>query len=146
MTIAQLLSMPVDTKVGGFDVIVKTAKKKWQVGDKWIHQVLLMDETGEMLADVNIGINKPMIRGQKFRVIVSEIQAAEKGIKLYVDQFQIETITEPPDIMAFAENECTKVVTGKIKTWLVAGCLQSGTPTNEVDKAAINSLADWVMK
>jgi hypothetical protein len=150
-TIKQLLAMPLGYKTGGFAKTIKTAKKKWQVNGKWVHQVLLTDETGDMLADVNIGGYVPLIAGQEIRVVVCEIQATETGpfasgkTKLYVDQFVRPTVTEPPDVMDFAE-ESAKIIRGKIKTWLVAGCLQSGTPPKEVDRAGIESLVDWVME
>lgn len=146
MNIQQLKEMPAGTRVGGFSLTIKTAKKKWQVDGKWIHQVLVMDNTGEMLADVNIVKNIPLQRAQTFRVIVSEIQAAEQGTKLCVDQFQLDTITEPDNIIDFVAGESDRTIKGKIKTWLVAACLQSGTPPTKIDRIGVDDLVDYVMK
>ena len=149
ITIEQLKKMPIGYRTGGFIKTIKTAKKKWQVDSKWMHQVLLTDETGDMLADVNIGTYSPLIGGQEIRIIVCEIQETEvrnvPTLKLYIDQFTMPSVTEPPDVMNFA-GASPNVIRGKIKTWLVAGCLQSGTPPAEVDRMGIESLVDWVMK
>lgn len=152
-TIQQLRNMPLGSKTGGFVKTVKTAKKKWQVNGKWMHQVLLMDETGEMLADVNIGTYSPLIAGQEIRIVVCEVQAAEIGpfasdrTKLYVDQFAFteSPVTEPADTMNFT-GESPNIIRGKIKTWLAAASLQSGKTPQEVDRAGIESLVDWVMQ
>lgn len=148
--IEQIKEMPIGTRFGGFTKTIKTAKKKWQVDGKWIHQVQLMDKTGDMLADVNIGKYEPLIGGQEIRIIVAEVQETEvrnvPTLKLYVDQFSMPTITEPPDVMNLSNGEPARVIRGKIKTWLAAGCLQSGTPPREVDRDGIDSLVDWIME
>ena len=146
MTIKQLLAMPIGEKVGGFDLTIKTAKKKWQIGSKWMHQVLAMDETGEMLVDVNIAKNIPLQRAQTFWVIVSEIQDSEQGKKLYVDQFQLATVTEPDNVMDFGLAESERVIKSKVKCWLVAGCLQGGLLPTHIDKNEIDELVYYVMK
>ena len=144
ITVEQLLKMPVGEKVGGFELTVKTDKKKWQVGQNWIHQVTLTDTTGDILADVNLGPKyAPLQRSSSIRVIIGIIQAAEisnekikrTGIKLFVDQYTVPiTIGEPPETMNFSNGEPIKVVRGKIKCWLTAAKVQqNGATIEEVD-------------
>lgn len=133
MTINQLLSMPTGSRTGSFYLTVKTAKKKWQVGDVWYHQVLLVDETGEMLADVCIGKYNPLIAGQRPWIIVCEVQEAEidhtkasrTGKKLLVSEFRHDTVTEPPE-MGMLSGEGEKVIRSKILCWLTAAKIETG--------------------
>ena len=122
MNVKQLLEMPVGEKVGGFDLAIKTAKKKWETKEGWMHQVTLMDKTGEILADVNIGKNIPLIAGRQIHITVCEIQDSEHMNnpckKLYIDQFTQPTqIGEPP--IDFEHGDSTKTIRSKIL------CLQS---------------------
>ena len=153
-TIEQLKNMPVGTKIGGFTKAIKTSKKKWQVEGQWFHQVQLMDKTGDMLADVNIGTYKPLIGGQEIRIIVAEIQETEDRnkpvLKLYIDQFeQVTQIGEPPDSMSFM-GESEKVVRGKIKCWLVAAMLESGDSmvlvSEQIKDPLMKEIIDEIMK
>jgi len=129
MKIADIQKYPVGYRFGGCSFTVKTTKKTWQLADKtWIHQVVLMDETGEMYADVKIGKYNPLVRGQEIRLVVCEIQKDEKqGTKIYVCQFEKATaIGEPPRAMDFPGGEPLNVVRGKIKCWLAAAKVQAG--------------------
>lgn len=133
MNIAQIQKMPVGEKFGSFRTVVKTTKKKWQQDGGWIHQVVLSDNTGDILADVNIGDNKPLVRAQEVWAIVAEIQATEKGTKLYIDQFQFLDQTEPDFPLDYTAADMQKVVRGKIKCLLVAAYLQSGVGVDEAE-------------
>jgi len=144
MDIALISTYPIGQKCGGFWVTVKTSRKLLQIEGEWINPVVITDSSGEMLADVNVGKYIPLIRGVEIKVVVGIIQNGEKGTKLFIDQFEYETLTEPPAIMNLTGEE--KTVRGKIRTWLVAACLQSGTPPCEIDKTAINSLIKYVME
>jgi len=132
MTIQQLLEMPIGQKAGGFPVTIKTAKKKWEVNGKWYHQVVIMDDTGEMLADVCIHVNVPLQRTQTLWVIVSIVQQADKGKKLYIDQFRHETINEPPEALDFGAGESEKTIRSKIMCWLTSAKVQTGATNKEV--------------
>ncbi len=135
ITIAQIKKMPVGTKLAGFAncFTIKTAKKSWPVGDEWMHQVLLTDKTGDMLADVNIGKYIPLIGGSEIRIIVAEVQETEvrnvPTLKLYVDQFELPVcIGDSPmeDIDYYL-----KTVRSKVKCLLVAAYTGAG---NDIDK------------
>lgn len=95
MDITQLQLQPHGTKIGGMTLTVKTCKKTWQVGEVWWHQVVFMDKTGEMPADVKIGTYIPIHRASDIRIIVSEVRDAEylgKSRKiLVVDQYEVKT-------------------------------------------------------
>jgi len=153
MTIEQILQMPIGEKLGGFDVFIKTYKKNWQSGKDWYQQVIIMDATGEMPADIKVGSKYNPIRGraQKLRVIVGIIQEAEylgkDRKKLYIDQWKIHTITttEYEAEMGSVENDWDKVNRGKVRCWLVAAYIQSGKTIGKMDKDTINFLVDFVM-
>lgn len=115
-TIKQLLAMPIGQGTGGYTLTVKTYKKNWQVEKIWWSQVILMDETGEIPADVKVGGKFNPLRGRtnKINVIVAEIQNAEylgkDRKKLVVDQFSI-----PTTMMDEYYEEIDKVYEGEIK-------------------------------
>jgi len=116
MNIEQLLKMPVGQKTGGFLTTVKMAKKYWEVGKlgqkekgRVIHQqAILVDETGEMVADIKInspehGNHDSLKKGQIIQVIVCEIQSGyeQKGLnpesqkKLFIDQY-VDYVSQEP--------------------------------------------------
>ena len=99
-TIKQLLAMPIGQRWGGGTFSIKTFKKTWQDDTIWWSQIILMDGTGEIPADVKVGTKYNPLRGQtggRIKIIVSEIQEAEylgkDRKKLVVDQFSIPSIT-----------------------------------------------------
>ena len=149
MNIKQLLEMPHGYRVGGFDLLIKTAKSKKQLpgekhqkeGTGWIHRVALMDMTGEIWADVAIGKYNPLIAGRSIHIVVCEVQDSDylnkPCKKLLVSEFtQPVQIGEPP--MDFAEGEITKTIRSKILCWLVAARFQSGAATDEILKFVNN--------
>ena len=97
MKTEQLLIQPHGTKIGGMTLTVKTCKKSWQVGEVWWHQVVFMDETGEIPADVKIGKYIPIHGASDIKVIVSEVRDAEYLGKprkiLVVDQYEVQAQT-----------------------------------------------------
>jgi len=147
--------MPVGERLGEFSLAIKTAKKKWQVNGKWIQQVLLMDKTGDILADVNIVKYIPLIAGQEIRIIVAEVQSTEirnvPALKLYIDQFEIPaTIGEPDNIPDLSGLDSSNVIRGKIKCWLVAAKVETGVPEKEILKFAqsdaLKAIIDSIME
>ncbi len=94
MKLEQLLIQEHGQKIGGMILTVKTCKKSWEVEGTWWHQVLFMDETGEMPADVKIGTYLPLKRQDKVGVIVAEVRDAEYLGKprkiLVVDQYKVQ--------------------------------------------------------
>ena len=131
MNVKQLLEMPVNSKVGGFDLLIKTAKGKKQLpgekhrkeGTGWMHKVVLMDKTGEIWADVVIDKYKPLIAGEILHITVCDVQDSEHMNKpckkLLVDQFtQPAQIGEPP--MDFEHGDSTKTIRSKILCLLTA--------------------------
>lgn len=166
MNIAQLKEMPIGYKTGGgFTMAVKTIKKSWQVGKNWMQQLILMDETGEMLADIKLGPNCQNIRGRigkEIKVVVCEIQESEFNNKpckkLYIDQYDIPTwYGEPPlpEDEANWKKENDEIIRSKVRCWLVSACLQggqikpdmiSGQSIPKGAKKIINELVDFIMK
>jgi hypothetical protein len=132
VTIKEMLECTPGTQFTDGDTFtIKKTKKKWETTSGWMHQVLLTDKTGDILADVDIGSNIPLQRNQQINLIAAEIQPSEGGAKLYVDVFELITqIGEPP--MDYSAGEPTRIVRGKIKCWLVAGKVQAGFTAKEI--------------
>ena len=153
MNIKQLREMPNNCRVGGFDLAIKTAKKKWETKEGWIHQVVLMDKTHEIWADVNIGKNIPLIAGKQIHIIVCEVQDSEhlnkSCKKLYVDQFTQPTqIGEPP--MDFEYGDSVKIIRSKILCLLTAAKIEAGASTSTtldfLNNPELNQIVDKIME
>ncbi len=127
MEIKQLLEMPIDYRTGGFALTCKTIKKRWQIDNLWVHQVVLTDTTGDILADIVRNSNIPFNRGSSIWIIACEIQPTETGKKLFVHEWKQESITEPPDRLSWAKEEEMGIIAGKVRHGLVCAYLQSGT-------------------
>lgn len=127
MDIAQLQLQPHNTKIGGFELNIKTFKKTWEAeGFHW-QQVICMDSTGEIPVDVNIGKKYNPLRGRtcKFHVTVAEIQPAEylakDRKKLVVHEFRLPAGVTFDESMAEADIAYQgeiKIIRSKIKCLL----------------------------
>jgi len=149
MKIKDILKNPVGQKLGGFNLTIKTAKKKWEGDSGWVHQVLVSDDTGEMLVDVNIVKNIPLHRGETFRVVVAEVQQGEKGKKLYVFEYKrIVQIGEPEELYGI-ESDWDKVNRGKVRHGLVCALIRAGEITIEpitiASKNFIEEMVNYIM-
>ncbi|MCJ7482621.1 MAG: hypothetical protein MUO31_06620 [Thermodesulfovibrionales bacterium] len=153
MKIEQLLIQPHGTKIGGFNLCVKTFKKTWQVGETHWQQVICMDETGEIPVDVKLGNKYNPLRGRttELDVIVAEVRDAEYLNKprkiLVVDQFTIPTqmiadyYAEPDQ--AYQAN--MKEIRGKIRHGLICSDRSAGyrvTGKKEVENYQLE-IAFW---
>lgn len=163
MKIEQLKKMPVGQKIGGgFILTVKKTKKAVRLPNKnYIHTVVLFDNTGEILADFKdpggAGAYNPMIKAQEVKIIVAEIQHAEIGTKLYVDQFALITSQPPETNYAPGDDypDWRTTVRGKIRHGQVCsalkGLLAQGKTLEEAadeilaHKTKIENLAEYVM-
>jgi hypothetical protein len=127
----------IGQRIAGLTLFVKTRKKHWQVNDVWWQQIIVMDETGEMPADVKLGKDekyRPYVKCDKLINCIVTIQEAEylakDRKKLVVEQFEYEKGPAEPDLSPFkmwqAGMEPPQVVRGKIMCWLVAAYIQSG--------------------
>ncbi len=148
INIKTLLDNPPQ-RIGGFKKTIKTCKKMWQVGDNWVHQVVLTDETGDILTDVMIGKQCIKLqRTQEIHVVVGETRNDYDKIVLFVEEYVIASATEPPYVPNFTGEE--KVVRSKIKCWLVASGIQSKqinlSDNFDVAKAKIELLVDFIME
>ncbi len=139
INIKTLLDNPPQ-RIGGFTKTIKTAKKKWQIKEVWFHQVCLMDETGEILADVKIGKNTPLWHNQEINIIVGETRDTDKGRILYVDQYSTASVTEPPE-MDYSVGEPNEIM-GKIRHGLVCADKMAG---NKPDKADIQFWTEFII-
>ncbi len=132
MKIEQILIQPIGTRINPGMLAIKTYKKTWQVGDIWWSQVILMDETGEMPADVNVGKAYNPIRGRtngRINIIVAEVQEAEylgkDRRKLIVEQYTLPStpIEEYESKQMELEKEVKLIIESKIRCWLVSASI-----------------------
>lgn len=127
MKVEQILIQPIGQRFNAGTLTVKTCKKTWQVKEVWYHQVIFMDDTGEIPADVKIGKYLPLKRGQDVNVIIGVVREAEYLGKprkiLYVEQYSLPTMmvdeyeNRQDDIL----EDYTQVVRSKIKCLITAG-------------------------
>ena len=129
--------MPIGQGTGGYTLTIKTRKKKWQVGEIWWQQIILMDETGEIPADVKLGVYKPLDGKIEIHIIVAEVQEAEylgkDRKKLLVDQFSIptQTVDEFQSKQDEIDREVKLVVESKVRCWLVSASIQGKDLTKD---------------
>jgi len=163
MKIEQILIQPIGQRINPGMLSIKTYKKTWQAGDIWWSQVILMDETGEMPADVNVGktYNPIRGRGQKINIIIAEVQEAEylgkDRKKLVVDQYTIPTmsIAEYETKQDEMDDEVKLIVQGKIRHGLVCAFIHSKQIEPDMTsgkehipksaKAVINEIVEFIM-
>lgn len=152
ITVAQLLAMPVGERIGGgFLMTIKTIKKSTQLPNgKYVHTVVLFDNTGEMLADIKDPKGYiPPIRGSQLLVVVAIIQAAEKGTKLYIDQFDMPAGKSEPDYYAGGDNipDWETITRGKIRHGIICSMIRAGSNMHDIlvkDKKEIESLVEYI--
>ena len=155
-TIEQLRAMPVGTRIGGgFILTVKMTKKSVQLPNKkYVHTVVLCDETGEMVADfLGTEAYLPMKKGEQVKIIVAEIQElvlkeGNDGQKLVVSQWQVKTQTldEYDAEIASYKTLWEKETRGKIRHGVVCSCIQRGMPLPEIimSKTAIETVVEYI--
>jgi len=158
MKIEQILIQPIGQRFNPGTLTIKTCKKTWDVDGVWYHQVVFMDDTGEIPADVKIGKYNPLHRGNKITIIVAEVRDVEYLGKprkiLYIDQYSIPTqsIAEYEQGQDQMDDELKLIVEGKIRHGIVCKTISPLTETNGIvvltdeDKKRINALVEFVMK
>ncbi len=137
--------MPIGQKFGGFDVVIKTCKKKWELKGKWVQQIVILAVTCVVLADVNIQISVTLHSGTVLHMTVGIVQeVVETGKKIYIDQFTLPSdIGEPEQQFTTPLYGTTdNIIRGKIRCWLVASYIQA---KRHIDKAEIEELVDYVI-
>lgn len=135
MDIAQMLKMPVGEKFGGCDVTVKTCGKMWPDKNGWIHQVVITDESGDTLADVNVVKNIKLQRASELHIISGEVQNGTPEVgkpmskKLRIDQFSQPTACEPE----YTKTQYEETVEGKVRHGITCVLLKDiGLPIPEL--------------
>lgn len=142
MTIKELKAMAVGTEVNDVVLTVKHTKKSINPkGNKaktgWIQQVVLMDETGDMLADIKIDRFLEFVRGQQINCIVTELRDnhTKQGDKLlYIEEFERpaqigENLTD--EYLEWKARE-DKTVRSKIKCLMTVARIDTDSPLNEL--------------
>ena len=121
ISIKQLLDNPPQ-RIGGFNKNVFKTKKNWPLttayGELWYQQVVLKDETDEILANFCLGTKRILLqRTQDVRIVVAETKDTDDGRVLEVEEYTLDSVTEPPFVPNFtgAINE----VEGKTRCRLV---------------------------
>lgn len=126
MKISQILMQPIGQRFNAGTLTIKTCKKTWQVDEIWYHQVIFMDNTGEIPADVQLGKYLPFKRGQEVSLIICAVRESEYLGKprktLFVEQYSIPTTSmdEFESRQDEIDKEVRLTVRSKIKCWLVS--------------------------
>jgi len=163
MKIEQILIQPIGQRFNAGTLTIKTCKKKWQTkghnlasADIWWQQVIFMDETGEMPADIKLGRYLPLNGKTEVNIIVAEVQNAEylgkDRKKLVVDQHSLPTMTiddynSQEDEWFTAQQDQIK---GKIRhgitcSYIKAGAIRPQEKLCKIWKERINDLVDFIM-
>lgn len=153
MKIEQILMQPIGTRINPGTLSIKTFKKTWQVGEIWWSQVILMDGTGEIPADVNVGktYNPIRGRGQKINIIVAEVQEAEylgkNRKKLVIDQYTMPSISmaEYEESQDQMENELKLIVQGKIRHGEVCKYMGAGIIHPKMNKLELAEVKESIL-
>ena len=147
MTIKELFTIPSYETLGGFTLIVKTVKKKWEIGNDKIQQVVLTDKTGDILADICLRKTQYgfdiLTRCLEIIVIAAEMQETETGErKLYVSQYNIPSRSEPDYGLPTDYPDWDKINRGKVRHGLVCSYIKANKPIN---KSEIEALVEYII-
>jgi hypothetical protein len=95
MTIEQLKQMKVgkEGRTGGFQLVLKRARKLKELDKGYLQEVLFVDQTGEIDGEVLLEKRIPLTSGKKIHIVVCWLQDGEKGKRLYVDQWNPVVLT-----------------------------------------------------
>ena len=152
MKVEQILLQPIGQRFNAGTLTIKTCKKTWEIDKVWYHQVVFMDNTGEIPADIKIGKYLPLKRGQDVSVIIGTVRDAEYLGKprkiLFVDQYSLPTMTvddyneQEEDWSRMREDE----IKGKIRHGLSCAFVQ-GYAQREADvPVATESNKKYILK
>lgn len=159
MTIQQLLELKLyEEASGGFVLTVKHTHKMTKMLGGWSHELTLTDDTGDILADMELYDNIPFVRRQEIKIILCEIQPTTEGKKLLVKKWEKVTCTadelpkreyrNPPPQTG---PDWEAIARGKVKCRLAEACIGYGIPVLDNDsdgehaREGVAKLADWVM-
>ncbi len=150
MKIKDLLENPPQ-RTGGFKKTVFKTKKNWSIptddGELFYHQVMLRDETDEILANVKLGSQRILLqRAQEIYIVVCETKDTDDGRVLEVEEFYIPSATEPPPFFTGD----IKIARGKSKCRLIAAGIGNGqiiiAKHGNICKAKVDALVDYIME
>ena len=154
-SIVDILKMEVDQGTGGYELTVKTVKKRTQVEQYWFQEVIFTDGEHEILGDMKFTANLGLTRNTRIRIIVgcrTEREKANKTVPcLYVDQWaDASPIMSEPGLDSEAEQWYAarqKEIEGKCRYGVVCAILHTGTKCYEIakHKEVINAVVDFIM-
>ena len=150
MTIKELLEMKLyEEASGGFVLTVKHTHKITKVSGGYTQELTLTDDTGDILADMEMEAYSPFVRRQEIRIILCEIQPSTKDKKLFVKKWELVTYTadELPQRDTLRQNgpDWEAIGRGKVKCVLTCAYIQAGSPIDDIRREWIEKIADWVM-
>ncbi|MHC4605288.1 MAG: hypothetical protein ACYS6W_18380 [Planctomycetota bacterium] len=155
-TIKQILEWPVGYKSGGFVLVVKVAKKKWNVGDQWFQRVMFADGAGdEIFGEILLNGNNGIQRNVPLRLIHAERRICDVNNKpvpaLFVSQWKDDrpVMSEPDILNDFESWQAARQdeIRGKVRHGIVCAMIRS-TPANgdwpEPETAQKDFIHKWV--
>ena len=153
-SILDILQMEVDQGTGGYELTIKTVKKRTQVDNLWFQEVTFTDGKHEILGDIKFTANVGLTRNAKIRIIVGCRAERDKNNKsvpcLYVDQWaDASPLMSEPGLTSEAEEWYAarqKEIEGKCRYGVVCAIIQSsGFTPNAEQKEAVNKVVDFIM-
>ncbi len=150
MNIEQIKQIPIGQENrfgGGITLAIKTKKEcKEFKKNLWIHKVLLSDGADDILADVNVGPRYNPLTSPDITIIVAWLKDSDhlnKPIKmLYIDQFRINSQTEPDFDADWKAPDWDAINRGKVRHGLVCAYIRAG---KTIDKTEIGKLVEYIM-
>lgn len=147
MTIKDLLETELYEEVTGpFTLTVKHTHKCTKVNGGWSHELTLTDDTGDILADMEMEVYSPLVRRDEIRILLCEIQPSTKDKKIVVKDWEKITCTadELPQREPLRQT-VDPLGRSKVKCKLTEAWIKrEGFPGN-VERREILRIADWVM-
>lgn len=159
-TIKDILAMPLDQGTGGYDLTVKTVKKRTTVRDFWIQETILTDGKDDILAELKCLKNISVIRNTLIHITVGRRVERDKSNRmvpcLYIDQWadasplmsEPNMMTEAEEWYAARQNE----IKGKCRYGIVCAYVRGYVQENGIlpefskgRKDDINELVDFIM-
>jgi len=161
-TIQQILDWPLEYKSGGFTLHIITAKKRKQVGDKWIQRATLSDGQNEILASFVLHKNNPLPHNSPIHITHckrTELDVNNKSVQaITISEWELPTMTadewenEDNTIAVDWKKDQNVRIRGMCRHGIVCAMIhripaseQLNLELNISQKQQINKLVDFIM-
>ena len=162
-TVKQILEWPLEYTSGGFTLHIVTAKKKKQVGDKYIQRATVSDGQNEMLASFLLKGNVPLPHNSPVQIKFCrrlELDVNNKAVQaIAVEGWELPQMTaedwekEQGDIKKVWDKDQDKRIRGMCRHGIVCAMIRAGywgegdipSGISSGTRQCINGLVDFIM-